>query len=275
MDINAFEQAETGCEIAQHISKAIKMHEDHGILRGDESSSLEKIHTRLANNWSQKMKEMAGMPYQEYEKLRIQQDGQAKLKWYSDEWRAGKPQPPALFRRVNEYPAVENHLAGKLWFRSLPYFRSIEGERKDILESIGSYALPNGRICRDVNDEASISFILSFGEEAESLQKFGEDCLEVRHPLELKRRVECRLCPGSRVEWRKITYDKVMQLEANPSPTEDWNRTHYSKPEKFADEKEWRLVIFLPMRLFNDTLKVHVGALLDVFNLIRSPMRSE
>ena len=66
-----------------------------------------------------------------------------------------------------------------------------------------------------------------------------------------------------------------MQLDTNPSPTEDWNRTHYSKPKKFADDKEWRLVIFLPMRLLNDTLKVHVGDLLDVFDLIRSPMRSE
>ena len=275
MDINAFEQAEAECEIAQHISKAIRMHEDHGILSGDESSSLGKIYTRLANNCSQKTKEMAALPYQEYEKLRAQQDGQAKLKWYSDEMRTGKPQPPTLFRFVEGNQAMDNHLAGKLWFRSPWHFRSIEGERKDVSEGIGSYALPNGKICRDVNNEAPISFILCFSEQAESLQKFGEYCLKVSHPLELKRRVECRLSPGSRVEWRKIIYDKVMQLDTNPSPTEDWNRTHYSKPKKFADDKEWRLVIFLPMRLLNDTLKVHVGDLLDVFDLIRSPMRSE
>ncbi len=169
---------------------------------------------------------------------------------------------------------MENHLEGKLWFRSLPYLRNIEGKGKDVSEGIGSYALPDGRICRNVNDENPTAFILSFSEQAESLEEYGEYCLEIRNPLELKRRVECRLCPGSRVQWRKIQYNKVMdkgnkvmQLETNLSPTESWNRMYYSKPEKFADEKEWRLLIFLPMRFFNDTLKLHVGNLIDVFDL--------
>ena len=278
MDINAFEQAEAGCEIAQHLAKAMKIDKEHGILSGEERSSLEKLHTPLANNWSQKMKEMAAMTDQEPEKLFelfAQRDERAKLKWYRDERQAGKPEPPTLFRVVKDYPDAENHLAGKLWFRSLPSLRNIKGKGKDASEGIGSYALPDGRTCRDVNDDNPTAFILSFGEQAESVKKFGEYCLEVRNPLELKRRVEDRLCPGSQVEWRKIQYDKVMdkdnkvmQLETNPGPTESWDLMYYSKPEIFAQEKEWRLLIFLPMRLLNDTLKLHVGDLPDVFRLV-------
>lgn len=275
MDINAFEQAEAGCKIAQHISKVMKIHEEHGILGDEERSSLEKIHTRFENICSEKIQEMNAMPYQDCVQWWDYQEGLAKLKWYSDEMRAGNPEPPTLFRVVKDYPAVENHLTGKLWFQSLPYFRKIEDKGKDVSEGIGSYALPNGRICRDVNDKTPTAFILSFGEQAESLKQFGECCLKVSNPLELKRRVECRLCPGSRVEWRKMKYDKVMdrdnkvmRLETNPSPTESWDLMYYSKPETFAQEKEWRLLIFLPMRLLNDTLKLHVGDLPDVFRLV-------
>lgn len=292
MDINAFEQAEAGCEIAQQLSKSMKLHEEHSVLIGDERSSLEKIRTRLENICVQKNERMAAMPYQDRVKLWDQRNERTKLKWYRDERQAGKPEPPTLFRAVKDYHAVENHLAGTLWFRSLPYFRNIKsryrllgcpfltwfqslpyfrkikGVRADPLEGIGSYESPDEKICRDLGDENPGAFILSFGEQAESLQKFGEYCLEVRHPLELKRRVEDRLCPGSRVEWGKVQYNKVMQLEADPSPAEDRIRTYYSKPEKFADEQEWRLVIFLPMRLLNETLELHVGRLLDVFDLV-------
>ena len=54
MDINAFEQAEAGCEIAQHLSKSMKLHEEHSVLIGDERSTLEKIRTRLENICVQK-----------------------------------------------------------------------------------------------------------------------------------------------------------------------------------------------------------------------------
>ena len=271
MDINAFEQAEAGCEIAKHIAKAMKIHEEHGVLSGDEQSGLGRIHTRLTNICSQKNERIAAMTDQEPEKLFelfAQRDERARLKWYRDERQAGRLEPPTLFRVVKNYPDAENHLAGKLWFQSPIVFRKSNGVGADPLEGSGSYKSPDGKICRDLGDENPGAFIMSFGEQAESLKKFGEYCLEIRNPLELKRRVEDRLCPGSRVGWRKIKYDKVMQLEANPSPAEDWNRTHYSKPETFAEEKEWRLVIFLPMRLFNKKLKLHVGDLQDVFSLV-------
>lgn len=275
MDINAFEQAEAGCEIAQHLSKSMKLHEEHSVLIGDERSSLEKIRTRLENICVQKNERMAAMPFLDFAKLLDQREERDKQRWYIKERSADEPEPPTLFRVVKDYPAVENHLTGKLWFRSLPYLRNSEGEGKDFSEGIGSYTLSDGRTCRDVNDENPTAFILSFGEQAESLKKFGECCLEVRNPLELKRRVEDRLCPGSQVEWRKIQYDKVMdqdnkvmQLETNPGPTESWDLMYYSKPETFAQEKEWRLLIFLPMRLLNDTLKLHVGDSPDVFRLV-------
>ena len=171
-------------------------------------------------------------------------------------------------------PAVEKHVTGTLWFRSLPSLRNSEGKGKDGSEGIGSYGLPDGRICRDVNDETPPAFILSVGEQAESVKKCGAYCLAVRNPLALKRRVAARPCPGSQVEWRTIQYDtimdqdnQVMQLETNPSPTESWDRRYDSKPETFAEEKEWWLLLFLPMRWLNDTLKLHVGNLPDVFGL--------
>ena len=275
MDINALEQAEAGCEIAQHISKSMKIHEEHDVLSGEERSSLEKIYTRLENNCSQENERMAAMPFPDFAKLLDQREERDRHKWFIKERRADEPEPPTLFRFVEGNQAMENHLTGKLWFRSLPSLRNIEGKGKDASEGIGSYALPDGRTCRDVNDDNPTAFILSFGEQAESLKKFGEYCLEIRNPLELKRRVEDRLCPGSRVEWRKIQYDKVMykdnkvmQLQTNPGPTESWDLMYYSKPETFAQEKEWRLLIFLPMRLLNDTLELHVGDLPDVFRLV-------
>ena len=271
MDVNAFEQAEAGCEIAQHLSKAIEIHEGHGVLSGDEKSGLERIHERLKNICLQKNKTLSSMSYPDCVKLWDCKTGRDKLKWYSDEMQAGRPKPPTLFRFVKEKQALDNHFAGKLWFRSPLYFRKIEGNGKDVSEGIGSYALPDGRICRDVNDDNPTVFILSFGEQAESLKGFGEYCLEVRNPLELKRRVESRLCPGSQVKWKKIKYDKVMdqennviQLETDPSPREDRDLMYCSKPETFAEEKEWRLLISLPMRLLNHKLKLHVGDLKDV-----------
>lgn len=275
MDIDDFEQAEAGCEIAKHIAKAMKIHEEHDVLSGDEQSGLGRLHTRLENICLQKNERMAAMPFPDFAKLFDQREERNKRKWFIEERRADEPEPPTLFRFVEGNEAMENHLTGKLWFQSLPSLRNIEGKGKDVSEGIGSYALPDGRICRDVNDENPTAFILSFGEQAESVKKFGEYCLEVRNPLELKRRVEDRLCPGSRVEWRKIQYDKVMdkdneviQLETNPGPTESWDLMYYSKPETFAQEKEWRLLIFLPMRLLNKKLKLHVGDLPDVFRLV-------
>ena len=69
MDINAFEQAEAGCEMAQHLSKSMTIHEEHSVLSGEERASLEKIYTRLESICLQKNERMAAMTDQEPEKL--------------------------------------------------------------------------------------------------------------------------------------------------------------------------------------------------------------
>ena len=179
---------------------------------------------------------------------------------------------PTLYRSVVNEQAMTNHLLGILWFRSLKYFRTLEGQGSDKLEGIGSYTVGESRQC-DVGDERPISpvFILSFSEVR--LPKFGKFVLELSDPAELRRRVKTKFPEQSSVEWHKVRYDKTEDLPAVPDLVEDWNRKHYSKPEHFACEKEWRLAIFLPppFRLLNHTLKSHVGNLQGVFKLMPFP----
>lgn len=176
--------------------------------------------------------------------------------------------PQILYRTVNKYDAVENHLLGILWFRSLRHFRTVEGAGTDELEGIGSYII-DGRRHNDVSDERPIfpSFILSFSEQP--MPKHGEFVMKFLDPHQLLKRVMCRVPKGTKVEWHKVTYDKTEHLEAVPNPSEDWCRKHYAKPPSFAHEMEWRLIIFLPppLRLLNDTLKLCVGNLEGFFRL--------
>lgn len=178
--------------------------------------------------------------------------------------------PEPLFRTVGKYRAVENHLLGILWFRSPSYFHNTEGAGRDPLEGVGSYNLPNGVTTNDVGDHAPIqpTFVLSFSEVP--LSQYGEYVLKVQNPTELKKCVERRLPQGiSEVEWRKIRYNKKMLVESHPSPSEDWIRKHYSKPRKYENEREWRLVIrFLhSFPILNKTLKLSVGDLQSLFRL--------
>ncbi len=213
------------------------------------------------------------MPFSKYQRLRARKNEQDKRQWFKDEECAGMSMPPTLFRVIKEYLAVENHLLGKLLFQSPAYFREVEGIRQDRLEGIGSYELPEGIIHNDLGDKTPIlsAFMLCFGEQAESLKKFGGFCLKVSSPLELKRRVENHLPCGSKVEWKKVKYDKKWDMEVDVGPTEHGHRKYYAKPEKFAEEKEWRLMIFLPppLRLLNKTLEVHVGNLQGVFQSLK------
>lgn len=186
--------------------------------------------------------------------------------------------PPPLFRSVPDDDTMNSHLSGILWFRSPNYFRDIEDIRADQLEGVGSYTPSDGTTNRDVSDTVPIqpTFILSFSEIP--LSKYGKYVLKVQNPMELKRRVECRLPQKiSEVEWRKIRYDKEMRVETDPGPGEGWSRKHYSKPRNYADEREWRLVIrFLhSFPILNQTLKLNFGKgnLVDIFELM--PLGSE
>lgn len=175
---------------------------------------------------------------------------------------------PILYRCLKDEAAVTNHLKGYLWFRSPNYFRSIEGQGKDSLEGIGSYIF-NGSVYNDIGDERPIqpAFLISFSEIV--LHDYGRYVLKLENPNELYERVKGRLPKGSKVYWRKIKYDKTEELDSEPGPSEGWSRKHFSKPSKFESEKEWRLVMFLPMplRLLNNTLKVSVGKLIGVLSL--------
>ena len=178
---------------------------------------------------------------------------------------------PTLYRTVKCNAAVKNHLMGMLWFRSLKYFRGIEGPGRDPLEGVGSCTV-QGRLYRDVSDENAIfpAFILCFSELR--LEKFGRFGLKVARPDALRDRVLAKCPDRTRVEWQRVEYGKQEVLDSVPGPTEHWIRKHYTKPARFAEEREWRLVVFLPepFRLLNDTLKPHVGNLQQVFEVLSS-----
>ncbi len=179
---------------------------------------------------------------------------------------------PVLYRALNCEAAVKCHLMGKLWFRSLKYFRGIEGPGRDPSEGVGSYRV-QGVEHRDVSDESPIfpAFILCFSEL--KLAKFGKFFLEVRHPNDLAERVKSQFPDRTEVKWHRVQYGKREVLDSVPSTAEHWDRKHYTKPACFAEEQEWRLVVFLPppLRLLNDTLKLHVGNLQGILRLGLDP----
>ncbi len=175
---------------------------------------------------------------------------------------------PPLYRSLECPLAAKNHLQGILWLRSLKHFRQIEGPRQDSEEGIGSYTI-DGFLNVDVADERPIfpAFILCFGELP--LPKFGKFILKLTQPEKLREQVAGRFPPGTKIAWHRVEYDKKLNLDSDPTPSVGWARKHFSKPEKFADEKEWRLVVFLPppLRLLDDTIKPHVGNLQGIFRL--------
>lgn len=176
---------------------------------------------------------------------------------------------PTLYRAVKGETVFKSHRSGKLWFRSLKYFRTMEGPGRDPMEGVGSYTV-RGMLHRDVSDENAIfpPFALSFSELP--LREYGDFVLKLERPNALRERVLCKFPERTRVQWYRIEYGKKAELDTVPGPTEVWKRKHFTKPERFAHEKEWRLVMFLPppLRLLNDTLKPHVGRLQGLFELM-------
>ena len=169
---------------------------------------------------------------------------------------------PILYRGLDSETAMRNHLQGMLWFRSLKHFRGIDRPGRDPTEGVGSYTV-DGMLHRDVADEHPIfpAFIMSYSEVA--LPEYGKFILRLSNPPGLCGGIRDRVPERSRVRWHRVIYDKTEDLDTVPGPSDDWARKHYSKPACFAHEREWRLAIFLPppLRLLNDTLKLHVGNL--------------
>ena len=173
--------------------------------------------------------------------------------------------PPTLFRAVDSEAAWRNHKDGILWFRAPGYFHTIKGIARDPMEGIGTFMLPNGQINRDITDDTTLRpvFILSFSAQKNAVEKFGAHYLEVRDPVALKGRVEAALPQGDviSVSWKKVEYGKTMAVDTDPGPEAGWRRKYWSKPEKFSDEREWRLMIEFRhhFRILNKTLKLHTG----------------
>ena len=159
----------------------------------------------------------------------------------------------------------------KLWLRSPAYFREIKGAAADGLEGIGSYELKEMHHI-DVGDSTPIqpAFMMSFSAQAETTKKFGAHCIELKKPQELKQRVKDALPPYiTEVTWQKVEYTKTMTIDYELGLSAGWNRKYFCKPIQFSDEQEWRLFILFTHRFrpFNNTLKIHVGNLKDIFKL--------
>ena len=183
---------------------------------------------------------------------------------------AGRPadlevvEPPTLFRAVKDQQAAYNHLDGVLWLRAHAYFRDIEGPAADPSEGIGTSKLPDGQVNHDITDDVPVypAFMLCFSAEKSAAKKFGDSCLKVGNPIKLKKRVEAALPEGGvvSVSWRKVEYRKTLKVEADPG-ADGLARKYWWKPEKYSNEKEWRLLVEFRgnLRLLNKTLKLHIG----------------
>ena len=183
--------------------------------------------------------------------------------------------PKCLYRGIGDsHEVIYNHLLGRLWFRSPAFFRMIEGPASDCKEGIGTYEVGNIRNV-DVADSRPIqpAYFMSFSEDVEATRRFGgKHYLVLNDPVELMERVKAALPPKiTSVTWQRIRYDKSMNLDRDPTPSESKKRKYFSKPESFSHEKEWRLFVLFRhrLRLMNETMKLDVGNLQGVFKLIR------
>ena len=80
---------------------------------------------------------------------------------------------PTLYRSVEHEADAKDHLRGMLWFRSLKYFREIDGPGRDSLEGAGTYTV-QGMLHREVSDKNPIfpAFVLCFSEIP--LERYGD-----------------------------------------------------------------------------------------------------
>ena len=135
-------------------------------------------------------------------------------------------------------------------------FRAVEGVGLDSKEGTGSYTI-DCRPHHDVADEcpAFPAFIMSYSEVA--LQEYGAIVLGFLRSIGPSDRIRDQLSERSRVQLHRVRFGKTEDLDIVPGPSGDWTRKHYPKPDCFAHEREWRLVVYVPtpLRFLNDTLK--------------------
>ena len=125
---------------------------------------------------------------------------------------------PTLYRVLDSETAMRNHLQGILWFRSLKYFRAIDGVGRDPMEGVGSYTV-DGMLHRDVADEHAVfpAFIMSYSEVA--LPEYGKFVLRLSNPPGLCDRIRDQLPERSRVVWHRVRYNKTEDLDTVPDPS--------------------------------------------------------
>lgn len=141
------------------------------------------------------------------------------------------------------------------------------------MEGVGSYKI-DGILHRDVSDDRPIqpAFMMSFSADVEATKKFGKYYCVLQDPGEFEKRLRNALPPGiTSVEWGEVEYTKTMELDSLPSPSDDLRRKYFCKPERFSDEKEWRILIsFLhTFRPLNKTMKIAASGLNDLFSVPR------
>lgn len=189
--------------------------------------------------------------------------------------------PPVLFRTICKKDLC-NHLEGRLWFHSPAYYRTIENPRRqDGLEGVGSWR-EGGMMYNDISDpkrgrHLNPAYILCFSEaraapRMRSAQPRSDtQVVQLTNPEELRKRIQQRVlsdCCVIDVEWHKVLYDKTMDVSDTPEPQENRGRKYWHKPKEFAEEKEWRLIIFFQrnsMPIANDRLELHLGPCRDLF----------
>jgi len=224
---------------------------------------------RLGHSFLDRMKMMQGYGVggrREVQCIRAVPFNASRNKWIKISPMTGPPS--VLYRVVPREPrtVLENHLNGDLWFRSHTWFR--KRDDGDKLEGVGSYRGPDGIVSRDVSDDhpTQPAYFMSFSSEVVGARTHGREghhVLRLCHPLRFQdeiRRNCLPTCGFVKLTWIKIEYVKTLDVADDPGP-ETWYRKYRCKPDRYADEREWRLQIqFMhSFRIQNDTLEFRWG----------------
>lgn len=182
-----------------------------------------------------------------------------------------KALPSCLYRGVSS-KAINSYARDIFWFRSPRYFHKCERDQaRDNMEGIGSYET-NGILHHDVGDDGRIqpAFMMSFSTDVGATRKFGEYYYMLQDPSGFAECLKRALPPGiTSVEWGKVEYTKTMEIDDPLSLLDGWHRKYFCKPERFSDEKEWRLIFWFShtFRPLNKTMKVKVSGLSNLLRL--------
>jgi len=109
--------------------------------------------------------------------------------------------------------------------------------------------------------------MLSFTENS-NCKKFGDWRIGLTKPEKLLARLEEKLPKTTGLELVKVEYNKN-EISQDLTPSQFIDRKFYSKPPRYSNEREWRVLIRLPCELWpimNDTLQWNVDEILDVFS---------